>query len=89
MSESSGFNYTLAPSELAYLLFRKKVCPKCGGKMRRTKEYEITSDPKYTNMSPTSYTSMPGKSVKNYKFFFICNACETKFPLAELAKKKR
>ena len=81
--ESHGFNYTLSMSEVAYLMFKRKICPSCRGKMRRTKEYEVTDDPKYTTMS-TMY-ALPGKAVKNYKFFFICNTCDSKFPLAELA----
>ena len=88
MQKTQGFVYKLTMREMAYLLFKKKICPKCRGKMQRTKEYEITSDFKYTNMSPTSYDSILPRSVKKYTFHYICQKCKSKFLLAELAKKR-
>ena len=71
--------YSFSIRELIYLLFRKKECPKCGRDLIRHKYYEKRTETR----NPLFKDKL---KVKDNKYYFVCTACESNFPLAELAR---
>ena len=70
----TGTHLKLTMSELIYLLFRKKECPKCKSILERKKEYEIRNDLPGSRPNHLSIHA-PGADVKVYKYFlFVSNA---------------
>ena len=82
-----SFRYDFTPKEFFYFLFKKKKCPKCGGKMKKEKRFEIVDGSKFNTNSVPLY--IQGREVKYYSYFFTCTCCEAKFKLSELAEKKK
>jgi hypothetical protein len=74
------FNYSFTISELVYLLFKKKECRKCGCDLIKYKDFE-----KRTEIRSPLFRQ--GVAVKDYKYHFVCTACESLFSLTELASK--
>jgi len=73
--------YSFTFGELAYLLFRKKLCRNCGGDLEKYKDFAVRTEirsPLFKN----------GVEVKEYKYHFVCTVCEAQFSLNELASKQ-
>lgn len=78
------FNYSFTPKELFFYLFRKKVCPCCGGKLEKFKECTIREGRELQPQSGQKFY-MDNEPVRDYKIFYKCPSCQRTFSLAELA----
>ena len=74
------------PRELKYFLFAKKVCPRCGGKLIKSKEYETRYGWEFYER--TEPILADNARVKYYSYYFTCEDCGKKYPLSELASAK-
>lgn len=81
---ANSFVYMFTPKEFFYLLFKKKICPKCGGKMTKQKCSEIVDGTKFDSLSAPLYTKRP--EVKHYYYVFTCENCKETFTLSDLVK---
>ncbi len=82
---ATAFSMEFTGKELSYLLFKKKICPKCGGKMKKQKCSEIVDGRKmYTSMSAPLYVQR--REVRHDYYMFVCKECGSEFTLADLAK---
>lgn len=81
---ASAFVFDLTMKELSYLLFKKKLCPRCGGRMTKEKCSEITDGARFDSASAPLYTKR--SEVKHYYYTFTCDNCGGKYPLKYLAK---
>ncbi len=84
---ASAFVYQFTVKEFSYLLFKKKICPKCGGKMRKQKCSEIVDGARFDSASAPLYTKR--REVKHYYYSFTCKHCGEKFILTDLVKEER
>lgn len=80
-----SFRYEFTMKELFYFLFRKKNCPKCGNKMKKSKGYEMVDGSIFNTNSVPLY--IQGREVKYYHYLFNCQKCGAQHTLKELAKK--
>lgn len=81
-----SFIYEFTLKELAYFLFKKKSCPRCGGTMKKEKCCEIVDGSIFNTNSVPLY--IQGRSqVKHYFYCFVCPECGSKFTLSELVQK--
>ena len=76
------YSYSHCADEIKYLLFRKKVCPKCEGKLKKHKGYTVTG----TDTIKIGNMNIKLGENREYSYYFICKVCEEHFPIAELAK---
>jgi hypothetical protein len=74
--------------EMAYLLFKKKICPRCLGQMDRKKCHEVV-DGKIFDSNDTPLYISACKHVNHYYYTYVCRDCRKEFALAELAESKR
>ena len=81
-----AFRYDFTMKELIYFLFGKKTCPKCNGKLNKSKSYEIVDGKKFNSNSVPLYIQK--SEVKHYLYTFTCEQCGTSYTLQELAEKK-
>ncbi len=82
---ATAFSMEFTPRELSYLLFKKKICPKCGGKMTKQRCSEIVDGRKmYTSMNAPLYAKR--REVRHDYYLFVCDECSEKFTLTDLAK---
>ena len=79
-----SFRYDFAAKELAYFLFKKKTCPKCGEQMKKDKCCETIDGSVYNTNSVPLY--IQGRQVKHYFYRFTCQECGAEFTLTELSK---
>lgn len=79
-----GFRYDFTGRELAYFLFGKKICPKCQGKLVKSKGYETVEGSVFN--SKTAAFFIPNSKIKHYLYFYNCEKCGAEFTLSELAK---
>ncbi|MCL2841735.1 MAG: hypothetical protein FWE05_13325 [Defluviitaleaceae bacterium] len=88
--QRQGYNFTVTIPELFYLLFKKKECPKCGGKMFRYKTYTVKLQRELKNKwrGDMYMTPDPNQEIKVYKYSYECTVCNSTFPLSELVNKK-
>ena len=84
--EYSEFRYDFTMRELGYFLFAKKVCPRCSGKLKKEKSFEIVP---CSQFSTKSHRISGTRKVKHYFYSYTCTTCGLSFPLSELANKKR
>ena len=75
------------PKELKTLLFAKKICPRCGGKLRRSKEYRTRRGWEFHERREPFLAD--NEKVKYYAYFFTCEGCGKKYSLSELAQAKQ
>ena len=68
-----SFRYEFTTKELIYFLFKKKVCPQCGGKMVKEKRGETVDGSVFNTNSVPLYIS--GREVKLYYYAFVCQQC--------------
>lgn len=80
-----AFLYDFTGKELAYFLFKKKMCPKCNGKLIKGKGYETVDGYVFNNKTESFY--VPNAKVKHYLYFFTCQNCGTQFTLSELSNR--
>lgn len=59
--------FELSMSELGYLLFKKKECPKCKGLLRKKLRYETREAIEFKNAL--------GSTIRNYFIFYKCEEC--------------
>ena len=71
--------------ELVYFLFKKKVCPKCGGQTEKKKCCEIV-DGSIFNTNDVPLYIQGSSNVKNYFYVYTCKECGGEYSLSELAK---
>lgn len=81
---AKAFVMTLTGKELSYLLFKKKTCPRCGGKMMRKRCSEIVDGAKFDSPSAPLYTKR--HEVRHDYYIFTCKDCNANFALTDLAK---
>lgn len=81
--EHEGFQYDFTMKELSYFLSRKKICPKCGGKLQKVKGYETRSGAELNSKADPMF--VPQIKVKRYRYSFTCRECGSSFTLEELA----
>lgn len=83
---ANAFVYQFTFKEVSYLVFKKKICPKCGGKMTRKKCSEITNGSRF--VSTHDDINLKNRLVKHYYYTFVCDDCGTEFELADLVEQK-
>ena len=101
MSNHKKTQATFTMGEVIYILFRKKQCPTCSGKMTRFKKSnKYTVDcpsqlpDRLSTKSDGSYSSMMSMKkgiavdVTEHTYHYECTKCKSNFPLAELAKRE-
>lgn len=79
-----SFRYDFTMKELSYFLFKKKKCPKCGGKMKKEKCCETVEESVFNTNTVPLY--IQGHQVKHYFYRFSCTDCGAEFTLSELSK---
>lgn len=79
-----AFRYDFTGKELAYFLFKKKECPKCNGKLIKSKGYETVEGSIFNTKTAAFF--VPTAKVKHYLYIFTCKNCGTEFTLSELSK---
>lgn len=84
--ENKGFRYSFTLPELSFFLFGKKICPQCGCKLVKEKEYEIRTDLFHEDGSDPIFK--PDSKVKQYSYNYYCKKCKFKSSLSALAKRK-
>ena len=77
------FRYDFTTNELIYFLFKKKVCPQCGKKLVRVKDFEMKSGSDF--VSKRGYFLPHNAEVKHYLYRYICQQCGRSYELKELA----
>lgn len=82
---STPVNYEFTPSELATYLFKKKVCPICGGRLEKRKDYTMKMGREMQKTGNKYY--MDNEPVRDYKISYYCAGCDHTFTLDDLAKK--
>ena len=73
--------------ELFYLLFRKKSCPHCGGRMEKEKSFETRNGRDFNSTSDPFF--VPNASVKHYLYSFRCLECGRSYPLKDLSEHRK
>ena len=74
-----SFSYDFTFKVLQYLLFKKKICPKCNGKLIKRKGFETVRGSELN--SNTEAFFVPSAKVKHYLYFFACEDCGSEFSL--------
>ena len=81
-----AFSYDFTVKELIYFLFKKKICPKCGGEMTKEKGYQTVRGADLNSKADPFF--VPNARVKQYQYYFDCRKCGARFTLNELSKRK-
>ncbi|MCB6415376.1 hypothetical protein LI221_09930 [Faecalimonas umbilicata] len=79
-----GFSYDFTMKELAYFLFKEKKCPKCGGRMEKSKGYRTVRG-ETLNSSANAFFVQNAR-IKQYVYNYTCQQCGASYTLDELAK---
>lgn len=82
-----SFRYDCTAAELAYLLFARKTCPLCGGRMSKEKCCETVDGSVFDTSSVPLY--IRGRKVRHYFYRFVCRECGSEYTLTELAERQR
>ncbi len=82
----TAFCYSFKPRELKYFLFGKKICPNCGGALKKCKGYVTLNDEMPHSRDDCS--RIDTSSVKYYRYSYSCAGCGSVFTLEELAEGK-
>ena len=85
--QHDAFRYDFTGKELIYFLFKKKMCPKCGGKMIKSKGYETVEGRVFNRKADAFF--IPNAKVKHYLYFFTCQQCNSEFTLSELSTRRK
>lgn len=81
--EHKGFSYEFTFKEAIYLLFKKKICPKCGCSLSKEKIWENRPGAELNSKADPIF--VPNIKVKSYKYYFTCEKCGTVYTLNELS----
>lgn len=81
-----AINYSFTPKEFKYMFFSRKICPQCGNKLKKRKEYETRVGKDINSKSNPFF--VPSANVKCYIYSFVCCECGKTYSLSELANKK-
>lgn len=84
--EHKGFSYEFSVREAAYLLFGKKICPRCGNSLEKRKNFETRLGAELNSKADPIF--IPNAKIKQYRYFFYCRKCNREFSLNELAERK-
>ena len=79
-----GFSYEFTAKELVYLLFKKKICPRCGETMDKVKYFQTVKGRELNSKADPIF--VPQVNIKQYHYRFACKGCGTQFTLTELAE---
>ena len=82
-----SYNVKFSGAEMIYLLFRKKICPVCGEKMKKEKKVKNLGIgySRWGGVDGVSY--MYGNRYK-VKYYFNCEKCSKANSIKELAERK-
>lgn len=80
-----AFRYEFTGKELAYFLFGRKKCPKCGGRLEKEKCFEFVDGSVFKGDSVPLYIQA-AHEVKLYYYMYHCQDCGSSFSLTELAE---
>ena len=83
--KTDGFNYSFAPRELLFLLFGRKTCPACGGRLTKHKMFDVKSG-RELNRGSSDPFFVQNADIKDYEYAFRCVGCGMDFSLNELLK---
>ena len=83
----SGFSYSFTMKELGYLLFAKKICPECGGKLAKDKSFDMAKGRELNSKADPTFVS--SADIKAYKYIFSCPACGYSRPVGHAALEER
>ena len=78
-----GFNYSFTPKELWFLLFGKKVCPRCGNVLVKHKGFRELMGRDLNEGSGDPFF-VPQSRIKDYEYTFYCDRCDASFFLSDL-----
>lgn len=84
--EHQGISYRLTIKEFVYLLFTKKICPKCGNILQKEKKYKIKLGKEISDSKRCIFFGKNIK-VKSYYYEFICPSCNTSYSIGDLSKR--
>lgn len=79
----NALRYDFTGKELIYFIFKKKICPKCGGIMIKSKGYETVKGAVFNGKTDPFF--IQNAKVKHYRYFFTCQQCNSEFTLSELS----
>ena len=74
------------PRELWYFLFRKKICPRCGGRLEKHKKWETRLGSEFASSGEEFLAG--NMKVKYGSYFFCCPSCGGRYSLTRLAEGK-
>ena len=79
----TAFCYSFTPREMWYFLFGKKICPRCGGTLRKCKDHiTLHGEMPHSHDQPIRIDT---SRVKYYRYHYACDSCGSIFTLGELA----
>lgn len=79
-----SYQFDLTFSELIKLLFYKKLCPTCGGKLQRKTEKKYIKTG-WDSMNGTTYYA----DQYRLRFYYVCKPCNHNVELHEIGRKKQ
>ena len=82
-----GFSYEFSRREAAYLLFGKKICPRCGSRLKKRKDFEMRLGAELNSKVDPIF--VPDAKIRQYRYYFYCRKCNREFSLNELAERKK
>ena len=83
--KTDGFNYSFAPRELFFLLFGRKTCPACGGRLTKHKTFDVRGGRELNRGSRDPFFVQNAR-IKDYRYAFWCADCGREFSFSELSK---
>ena len=78
---NKAFYFSLTLKELAFVLFRKKQCPKCNSKLTRKTDKKTVNGADIATASTPLY--IQGRQVEQYSYQYNCPACKTTYTLTD------
>ena len=78
----TGASYQLSIKELAYVLFGKKSCPVCGGKLIKNNACVTKKGKEINNGYDASFRS--SANVKSVVVRYTCQNCNKTYPIDQL-----
>ena len=88
--KGQGTYLRLTKQETSYMLFRRKKCRNCGGKMKRHKAFvgmKLHKDLKMQGFTADGNFSLsdPNQEMRVYTYHYTCLTCNSTFSISELA----
>ena len=82
-------SYSFTPREFRYFLFGKKICPSCGGKLQRQKQFFSPRGALPKTFRQVDIYFINTEKVKYYYYTYACLRCGQVYPLRDLAERAR